>query len=333
VRSQLNPSILSSAVLQQEEVQCCASASCRGACLRWSLPPRVASCRVRGAQPAWRRTAWLRSDINLVLVHPLIPQNTGTTARTCAATGVGLHLVGPLGFELDDRKLKRAGLDYWDFVTVQVHADWEARPGPPPLACCSFLSRRAAATVLRSGPRPRRRTSSVRPGAAGLCGILARAAAAAAPGRLQQEGRLALRGARCAAAALRCGLLARHSAARPNAGRCATCACAAGAYKPGDWLLFGAETTGLPPEARALAPPALCRAALAAFCDSGAVLAEPALGALTCMRRRMRAACAHAMRPVWPAGRGAAGRRWQPARRAGACGGYPSTSAMCARST
>ncbi len=52
-------------------------------------------------------------SFNIVLVEPEIPQNTGNIARTCAATGASLHLVGPLGFKIDDRKLKRAGLDYW----------------------------------------------------------------------------------------------------------------------------------------------------------------------------------------------------------------------------
>lgn len=55
------------------------------------------------------------------------PPAAGTIARTCAATGVGLHLVGPLGYELDDKKLKRAGLDYWDYVAVRVHSDWAVR--------------------------------------------------------------------------------------------------------------------------------------------------------------------------------------------------------------
>ena len=50
--------------------------------------------------------------LNIVMVEPEIPQNTGNVARTCAATGARLHLVGPMGFKLDDRKLKRAGLDY-----------------------------------------------------------------------------------------------------------------------------------------------------------------------------------------------------------------------------
>ena len=58
---------------------------------------------------------------NIVLVEPEIPQNTGNIARTCAATGSRLHLVKPLGFSLDDRYLKRAGLDYWPYVDVTVY--------------------------------------------------------------------------------------------------------------------------------------------------------------------------------------------------------------------
>lgn len=72
------------------------------------------------------RLSWQRGDVSVVLVHPQIPQNCGNIARTCAATGVGLHLVGPMGFVLDDKKLKRAGLDYWDWVAVNVHEDMEA---------------------------------------------------------------------------------------------------------------------------------------------------------------------------------------------------------------
>jgi len=60
-----------------------------------------------------------------VLVEPEIPQNTGNIARTCAATGAGLHLVKPLGFSIDDRHLKRAGLDYWDKVLVSVSDSFE----------------------------------------------------------------------------------------------------------------------------------------------------------------------------------------------------------------
>ena len=59
----------------------------------------------------------------VVLVHPQIPPNTGNIARTCAATNTELHLVGPLGFELSDRYLKRAGLDYWPHVKLHYHLD------------------------------------------------------------------------------------------------------------------------------------------------------------------------------------------------------------------
>ncbi|MBD2576914.1 tRNA (cytidine(34)-2'-O)-methyltransferase [Oscillatoria sp. FACHB-1406] len=59
--------------------------------------------------------------MRIVLVEPLIPPNTGNVARTCAATDTALHLVGPLGFEISDRHLKRAGLDYWPYVKLHVH--------------------------------------------------------------------------------------------------------------------------------------------------------------------------------------------------------------------
>ena len=64
-------------------------------------------------------------DLHVVLVEPEIPQNTGNIARTCAAVGATLHLVEPLGFSLSDKYLKRAGLDYWDQVTVEVHPNLE----------------------------------------------------------------------------------------------------------------------------------------------------------------------------------------------------------------
>ncbi|MGE5397323.1 MAG: tRNA (uridine(34)/cytosine(34)/5-carboxymethylaminomethyluridine(34)-2'-O)-methyltransferase TrmL [Chitinophagales bacterium] len=71
--------------------------------------------------------------MNIVLVEPEIPQNTGNVARTCALTGTVLHLIKPLGFSLEDRYLKRAGLDYWPHVKLQVWDDFdsliEASPG------------------------------------------------------------------------------------------------------------------------------------------------------------------------------------------------------------
>ena len=62
----------------------------------------------------------------VVLFQPEIPPNTGNVARTCAATGVALHLIEPLGFSIDDRQLKRAGLDYWPLVPLTRHLDWSA---------------------------------------------------------------------------------------------------------------------------------------------------------------------------------------------------------------
>ena len=59
--------------------------------------------------------------INIVMVEPEIPQNTGNVARTCAATGTRLHLVGPMGFKIDDKKLKRAGLDYWNLLDITYY--------------------------------------------------------------------------------------------------------------------------------------------------------------------------------------------------------------------
>ena len=61
------------------------------------------------------------ANINIVLHEPGIPQNTGNIARTCAATGAALHLIRPLGFEIDDRKLKRAGLDYWHYLDITYY--------------------------------------------------------------------------------------------------------------------------------------------------------------------------------------------------------------------
>lgn len=64
-------------------------------------------------------------QINVVMVEPEIPQNTGNVARTCAATGARLHLVGPMGFKIDDKKLKRAGLDYWQYLDITYYESLE----------------------------------------------------------------------------------------------------------------------------------------------------------------------------------------------------------------
>ena len=64
-------------------------------------------------------------QINIVMVEPEIPQNTGNIARTCAITGAKLHLVHPLGFKIDEKSVKRAGLDYWDKLEIEEHQSLE----------------------------------------------------------------------------------------------------------------------------------------------------------------------------------------------------------------
>lgn len=63
------------------------------------------------------------AELNIVLVEPEIPQNTGNIARTCAATGARLHIVEPMGFKIDDKKLKRAGLDYWYLLDITYYSN------------------------------------------------------------------------------------------------------------------------------------------------------------------------------------------------------------------
>ena len=67
----------------------------------------------------------MTSDLHVVLVHPEIPWNTGNTGRSCLAFGAHLHLVEPIGFSLEDREVRRAGLDYWSRVPLTVHASWQ----------------------------------------------------------------------------------------------------------------------------------------------------------------------------------------------------------------
>ena len=81
---------------------------------------------------------------HVVLVHPEIHWNTGNAGRTCLATGSTLHLVAPLGFSLDDRQVKRAGLDYWAHVDLRVWADWQDfERALPSLGTPFFFSTRA----------------------------------------------------------------------------------------------------------------------------------------------------------------------------------------------
>lgn len=69
---------------------------------------------------------WPRPPLRVVLVHPQIPPNTGNIARLCAATSSHLHLVEPMGFTITNAQLKRAGLDYWDAISPQVHPSFES---------------------------------------------------------------------------------------------------------------------------------------------------------------------------------------------------------------
>lgn len=81
--------------------------------------------------------------LHVVLVAPEIPPNTGTTARLCAATDTRLHLVGPLGFSLEDRHLRRAGLDYWPHVDLATYGDWDGFMRANPGASLYLFSTRA----------------------------------------------------------------------------------------------------------------------------------------------------------------------------------------------
>ncbi|MFM9879444.1 MAG: tRNA (uridine(34)/cytosine(34)/5-carboxymethylaminomethyluridine(34)-2'-O)-methyltransferase TrmL [Burkholderiaceae bacterium] len=119
---------------------------------------------------------------NVVLVHPEIPPNTGNIIRLCANTGSSLHLIEPLGFALDDKQLRRAGLDYLEYATLKTHAHWR-----------DFLA-------------------TCRPDPARLWALTTRGEAAAFDAR----------------------------------------------FLPGDWLVFGSETSGLPAALRESWPPPQC---------------------------------------------------------------------------
>ena len=87
-------------------------------------------------------------SINIVLHEPEIPQNTGNIARTCAATGAALHLIRPLGFAIDDRKLKRAGLDYWHHLDITYYDGLEDFYAKNPDAKVYYFTTKAPQTYV-----------------------------------------------------------------------------------------------------------------------------------------------------------------------------------------
>lgn len=95
------------------------------------LSQKVPAARLRGV-PA-------TVPLNVVLVEPEIPPNTGNIARLCAATGSVLHLVHPLGFSTDEKAVRRAGLDYWHLVDVREHASLAAVESIRPASCARYL--------------------------------------------------------------------------------------------------------------------------------------------------------------------------------------------------
>ena len=93
--------------------------------------------------------------MHVVLVHPQIPGNTGSAGRTCLAAGARLHLVEPLGFSLDEARVRRAGLDYWPHVDLRVHASWEAlQDDLPAIDDALFFTRHTDQSFLDEPPLP-----------------------------------------------------------------------------------------------------------------------------------------------------------------------------------
>ena len=94
--------------------------------------------------------------INIILHEPEIPQNTGNIARTCAATGASLHIIKPMGFTIDDRKLKRAGLDYWDKLDITYYENYADFCEKHPEACGNtyFFTTKAPKSYAEINPYP-----------------------------------------------------------------------------------------------------------------------------------------------------------------------------------
>lgn len=91
-------------------------------------------------------------SLHVVLVHPEIHWNTGNAGRTCLATGATLHLIEPLGFSLDEREVRRAGLDYWEHVDVRVWPDWASFEAVLPTLGEPFFFSTKATRLLWDAP-------------------------------------------------------------------------------------------------------------------------------------------------------------------------------------
>ncbi|MGE0789634.1 MAG: tRNA (cytidine(34)-2'-O)-methyltransferase [Sandaracinaceae bacterium] len=105
-------------------------------------------------QPEKLRFSPLAVPIHVVLVEPEIPPNTGAIARTCVATGTPLHLVGELGFDLSEHRVRRAGLDYWPKLTLHRHETFEACEAAIPRSRMVLFSANADRGFLDFDPSP-----------------------------------------------------------------------------------------------------------------------------------------------------------------------------------
>jgi tRNA (cytidine/uridine-2'-O-)-methyltransferase len=100
------------------------------------------------------RAPRLERPFHVALVEPEIPPNTGAVARTCAATGSPLHLIGELGFRIDEQSVRRAGLDYWHLVDLRRHDDWEAFLDAEPSRALHLFTANASRSYLDAALTP-----------------------------------------------------------------------------------------------------------------------------------------------------------------------------------
>ncbi len=122
------------------------------------LPTSEASALASDGRPRLRARSHAEA-FHVVLIEPEIPPNTGAVARTCAATGATLHLVGPMGFEVSERAVRRAGLDYWHLVDVRVYENSEVFLAQVPEARLRLFTTESATNLFDTNG-----TAPLRPG-------------------------------------------------------------------------------------------------------------------------------------------------------------------------